>query len=1453
MRITITLLTLFQSVWLFAQTANVTTGCAPLEVKFTPPQGVSTYFWNFQDGGASNLPSPSNIFTTPGTYAVEFRETPTGPIVGTVAVTVYPKPAPGFTAVPESGCIPLTVKFTDTTQLAGDIQILGYSWVFGDGGPGTGPNPTHIYNTVGNFTVSLELTTNYSTCNVTQVFQNRIRTGIKPQVAFTTVPSPAAGCDPPLNVSFTNTTQGGSGTLTYTWNFGNGNTSTLVDPPAQTYTQTGAYTVTLTASDAVGCSASITRPVNIGHPVADFVVPDTICLGDTISMQNTSAIGSYAWNFGPFATPATSQQQNPKVTFTVSGLQTITLVVTTAGNCSSTATKQIFVDEANANFTVAPKYSCSDPTVFALNASSPLASQWSWTFSDSTTSNIKNPVFTWTAPDISGYTHLGLWLDTIRLTVTNPSGCSAEFIRIDSIWRPNARFVPDRQHGCVPLTVVFADSSISNEPIVQWTWLFDDGSAPLVNTNNNPATHTFTTPGDYNVRLVIRNSAGCIDTSYSILIEAGVPIPGDFTADKFAVCPGDTVQFTNLTTDPRVDGWHFSSDSDRQWHCFQEDNPSWVYNSETGSLSVSLTTEYNGCFSTVTKEEFIQVKGPIAQLHYKTTCENTLEFDFTDESHGATQVTWYLGNGDSTLQNTFSYPYAAPGAYTVILKAENPLTGCPVSYDSATVYATNLVAMCEIPDTVCGGEPINLDARKSLGVNAVCFKGYTWYFSWQRPIRTDKDTLEFLVGPSGDQTICLEVEDINGCKDTVKKDIVIYNRYPQIKASDNLICIPGTVSFTDLSSADVPIVSWEWDFGDNSPKSTDQNPTHTYTTPPPNGQFFTVNLIFMDEQGCPGTATININVYKPVSNILTLPQPANICEGQSVAFAATDFTAGGSSLSWKWNFGNGNTATGQGANQIFDTPGQYLVKLVYTEIATGCKDSTTTPVNVQGYPQANFASNVDGQNIICYPQNMELNNTTVAGSQVSVFWNLGNGITQSGNQAFTAFPTPGTYAITLTATTSFGCSDDTTRSFTVVGPLGKFTLDKNEICKGGTVTFTLKDTTSVSTWSWSFGDGTPTVFNQNPVTHQFNFQPPSNVTVVKLILVGEDAACTAPPFQLPVYFSPVKADFEQASTGCAGASIAFNNTSIQADLSSWRFGDGATSLLLNPDHIYAAEGNYMVTLTVTDLPLGCVDSITKTISITGIPDLKLFGATTICPNDTAMIGVESPQLTDATFIWSPANLVVAPKDEAIVKVVPTQTTTFTVKVIDNQGCQDQADVTITIPTAYMGAQNLDTIVGKGSDVTLPVTYNPQYSFTWSPLPGPQGDPPVWMDMDSSRVDTLFATDLFNCTESVFTFKILVAPEKVFAPNAFTPDSDGNNDTFLLLADGEEALVRIVALKVYSRWGQLMYEGAGPLGTTGWDGRSDGKEAPSDVYAWVAEVEFLTGRRVTLKGDLTLLR
>lgn len=1451
MRIVLTLIALLLPVIIFSQSADVNKGCAPLTVAFTPPTGAQTYFWDFKDGGSSNLANPNNIFTTPGIYNVEFRKTPTGPVEATIVITVWPKPDIKISAVSESGCRPLQVQFTDTTKLSGNVQVLNRLWVFGDGGSAANLlNPQHTYSSAGIFTVSVEYSTNYPSCNVTAVFSDKIKVGSKPQTNFVSSPNPPAACNPPLNVTFTNTTFGGSGALAYSWNFGNGNTSTVFNPPAQTYTSAGTYTVQLTATDQFGCSATALNTVKIGSPSVGFSIPDTVCLGAPYMIDNQSDPGFYAWTFGPNATPMSSSANKPTVTFHSAGIQTITLKVTGPGGCVSTKTKTIYVDKANASFSILPLNPCSEPVLFSYKSLSAAANSWKWVFNDGTKSVLQNPTHSWTNPDTSIYTPDGLVLDTVRLTVTNPSGCSIDTMFVDSIWLANARFMPNKQHGCAPLTVIFADSSYSKTPITNWTWYFGDGSAPLIQTNGNDVSHQFTNPGEYNVKLVIRNTNGCIDTSYSIHIEVGAPITGDFTVDKLEVCPGDTVHFKNLTNDPRIDGWHFTSDNSRLFHCYQDANPYWVYDSETGLQDVSLTIDYNGCLQTVTKSDLVKVKGPIAQLHYKTTCDNTLKFDFVNESFDAPNIKWYLGDGDSSLLDTFTHFYLQHGKYQVILMAENPGSGCAVSYDTAYVYPTQLKAAFDLPDTICGGSSYKLNGTASTDVNATCYKGYTWYFTWDRPIRTDQASINYDFGPSGPQKVWLEVEDINGCRDTLGDDIVIYNRDPKFAIDDDTICLPATVKFQDHTTADAPIVTWQWTFGDGG-ASPVANPSHLYNANPTSDPFFTVTLTVTDDKGCISSKKDSISIYAPISNVITIPSPANLCVGDTLKFIATDFTAGGSHLSWDWDFGNGFAGTGQVVKSPYVMPGASIALLNFKEIATGCQGQLSIPVSVQSYPAADF---IFSPGPYCAPKSMIFtDNSTSAFPIASYIWDLGNGMILSGNPAAKTLP-KGPYNLKLTVRTSFGCADTITKSITIGGPLGDFVADKTTICKGDSVTFSLKDTVDVNTYTWNFGDGT-VQDNKNPATHVYDFVPPSGMTVAKLLLQSfnnGDTCSLEPAPTKPINFSLVNAQFNVLNPNiCFGVPLSFLNTSTAADMSEWYFGDGTTSNTNAPTHNYPSDGDYAVTLVVTDQPLGCKDTVSQLISVQALPNIEAIGDT-VCLNDTAMLRVLNP-LSGYSYSWAPVSLVLAPGNTASIKAIPTETTNFIVTVTDQQGCKGIDSALVLVPITYTAASDLDTIVSKGAQVLLPVQYDPNYKFTWTPPPGP-GQPPLVTTKDRSITYMLTVNDIFGCTDKMFTFKIRVIPEKVWAPNVFTPNLDEVNDVFKILSEGEQALVEVKELKIFNRWGQLVFQGAGGnITNVFWDGKYKGEDAPSDVYAWVAVVRFLTGKEQQLSGQLTLLR
>ncbi|MEO1624906.1 MAG: PKD domain-containing protein, partial [Bacteroidota bacterium] len=971
-----------------AQTASVTEGCVPLTVNFTAPSGSSSFFWEFGDGETSTLGSPDKIYTNPGTFTVNFRESAGGPVVGSLTISVYPDPVVSFQVDTTSGCVPLTVAFTDNSTINSNIPV-SYVWVSGDGSSQTTTNGTanYTYGVPGTYTPSLQVVSTLPGCTTPAVFLDEsISISEPPVIGFTTDPNPPLSCEPPLLVNFTNVTPDPSN-LTFEWNFGNGNVFLGEDPPSQTYTTNGNFQVTLRATDANGCVNEFTRTVSVGNPIANFAVPDTVCLNEGVLFQNLSSAGTYSWNFGPNATPATSDSISPLVVFDQPGTYNISLdVVATDGGCMGDTTITIVVDDVDASFSFGPNYSCSAPFDVSFTPNTTVnGATFEWFFGDDSTSTESNPTHTYMDTDPRRFALNGPDTFTVRLVVTNPSGCTAATEQEVVLYQPEAYFIPDRVNGCAPLEVVFADSSESNEMITNWMWFYGDGDSDTFTSSMDPR-HTYQSPGTYEAILVITNSAGCMDTSYVVTIEVGEPVDIDFTADETTVCPGDSVRFVGINNSAGIDidGWHFETDDSRSFHCFQDSAFDYAYFTETGPQDVTLYAEYNGCISSVTKQSVVTVNGPIARIDYEVLCETPFDYVFSDSSSDATSVVWDFGDGSMPgSMSTEMHTYADTGDYLVTLVASNPGTGCPDSRDSVMVFVRDVQASFELDTILCQGQEYMFDATETQGSVADCWRGYTWKFEPElnRPITTQDSMIPFIFMDTGRYTITLIALDINGCRDTSDLRVKVFRSEPLFTVDPETICLPATVNFTNLSTADTTITKYEWDFGDGTTFEGENPPPKTYPVGATMDSVITVTLRITDAAGCGGTYSVDINVYQPESEII--PSDPGICVGDSIRFTATDFTDFGSNLSYNWDFGNSQTSTQQTFTATYPNPGNFTVTLNFEEIATGCRGVTTTNVNVQEFPDADF---VDDRTDDCAPQNITFTDNSTSSSPITDYF-----------------------------------------------------------------------------------------------------------------------------------------------------------------------------------------------------------------------------------------------------------------------------------------------------------------------------------------------------------------------------------------------------------------------------------------------------------------------------------
>lgn len=287
------------------------------------------------------------------------------------------------------------------------VTDLSYTWDYGDGSPlDNAIDGSNTYATAGAYTVSLNDTIYGWTTNCADDTMATI-TAVGAVVADYS--SSTAG----LVATFTNTSTAGVG-ATYVWDFGDGNTSTMMSP-IHTYATDGTYTVCLITMD--GCASDTScQSVTVGCPVPTpgFSFAAT---GATVNFTNGSTAGAgatYLWDLGD---GNTSTATDPTHTYATDGSYTVCLIVSDSCGADSTC-QTVVVTSCNtptAGFTSVENPAGSGTFDFTNTSTTTGAATYSWDFGDGNSASTENPSHTYT----SGGTY------TVVLTVTDSCGTNA--------------------------------------------------------------------------------------------------------------------------------------------------------------------------------------------------------------------------------------------------------------------------------------------------------------------------------------------------------------------------------------------------------------------------------------------------------------------------------------------------------------------------------------------------------------------------------------------------------------------------------------------------------------------------------------------------------------------------------------------------------------------------------------------------------------------------------------------------------------------------------------------------------------------------------------------------------------------------------------------------------------------------------------------------------------------
>jgi gliding motility-associated-like protein len=1457
-------------------TVDKTAGCAPLTVSFKPPVGMTTYYWDFDNGGSSEDSTPNVVFTTPkNPYKVSLRACKTCPILHTIDIQAHPKPT---VTVPSSkGCPPLNVSFNPNISLPPGVSITSLKYIFGDGNSQTKTPPnlfpaSNTYNDPDKtYTVSFELKTSPTSagCDHTVVIPNTVETS---SITFNWLQaSPSAGCTPPLNVNFTHSIQAKKAIVSYEWDFGDGNTSTAM-LPSHTYTQTGNFMVRLTVKDANGCEKTHTTNVIVrNNDMTKIISLDTICVHKNLTLNIDGNAGlSAQWLLGSgniaFSRPVNDYYTTP-------GLKTITVTSFYLGNiCPKTLTKKVMVLDPQIEYTLAPKPLCNRQNTFTLTCTnSQLFSDIQWSLhlirqpGDTAFVRMLGTNFTQTV------THT-IDLDTIpwryhkfllrAVATTKHGGCIIKMQDLFDMDPLIAHVAPTLTSGCKPLRVGFYDRTLlyRMDTLKEWKLIFGDGNEVTRNSFSDTFYHTYTNRGVYDMRMVVKNKYNCIDTTYVTKIEVGDTLTPDFTiTTSGSLCasdPNTTVTLQSTVSPNLVQQTKFWADGHR---CVQWNNMTFKPNNRAGTYPIKMEVADRGCFSSTTKT--ITIKGPVSEFVQNQNCDSPRKVEFINKSQEANSYLWQFGDGSTSTDTNPKHTYVKDSIYNVRLIAYHASNGCPADTYSLPVQIQTPLAKFDKDTYFFCHTDISqmIRARNSKGyIRDNQNTGFIWEFEQGRgPTRTFRDSLDYDVHTRIQDLAFVSVRNFMNCVSSDTAVIFVDELKLNYTIKPDTICNGDTVKYNGIMTSLLPISMQRWKFGDGD-SANKLDTFHLYHFSMKTALFYENTFNAETVKGCKLQTTKTLIVKK--LNLTLEPYSANLClQSSTVPVNISAKVDSAYPSAFRWQKPDNTIQYGKTINYIFSNTGSYNFHIIATDSSNANCIDTLSPATVVVHkkPNLGLTSDKDTFRVLCDPVNIDIgyidSNTTPIITRKWLIIDSTGSTNYNNNLTVSRSLHKGMNKVQLIANTAY-CQDTVVKDYIVRAPSGSMTIDKNDICKGDEITFTVHNLIDVSDYSVDLGDGT-VISNIPIIKHKYAYVPLGGKTVAKGIFLASGYECVGKPFDTTIRIHEVFAKFSidgPADTPICFRAVLIKDSSIGADKYFWNFGDGSTGTMREPGlKTYPNSQKYQVQLAIENLTYGCKDTFKDSVELVALPNSSPTNDT-VCLGDTAKVYQQISQ-KNVKYIWTPTGIHLNNRSDTIFYKRDSSIQYRSIAIDTTTKCIKEAQGLITV-IQPMVKQKLDTIIAPGADVLLPFTPAANYGYTWVPdsflscLDCP--DPTAQYLLKPITYKVIFYDKIKNCFRDSSIYKINIFPDiLVSAPTAFSPNGDGNNDVFYAKGFG---IKKLTAFKIYNRQGTLIFHSISEK--DGWDGNYKGEPQNSDTYFYTIEGEsYIPNKRVFKEGNFMLLR
>ena len=307
--------------------------------------------------------------------------------------------------------------------------------------------------------------------------------------------------------------------------------------------------------------------------------------------------------------------------------------------------------------------------------------------------------------------------------------------------------------------------------------------------------------------------------------------------------------------------------------------------------------------------------------------------------------------------------------------------------------------------------------------------------------------------------------------------------------------------------------------------------------------------------------------------------------------------------SWNWNFGDGSSSTHQFPSHTYTIDGTYTVTLTVTNSGGSNALTRTNYITVGSGVVAPVATFTGSPTSGTVPLTVTFTDSST-NTPTSWNWNFGDGNSSTLQNPSHTYSSTGTYTVSLTAINSAGSNTSTRTNYITVGsgvvaPVAAFTGSPTSGAAPLTVIFTDSSTNTPTSWSWNFGDSSSVNATQRNPIHTYASTGTYTVSLTATNAAGSNTSTR--PSYITVssgVVAPVANFVGTPTSGTAPLAVQFTDNSTSSPTSwNWNFGDGNSSILQNPTHIYTSVGTYTVSLTATNAAGSNTTTVTNYITV----------------------------------------------------------------------------------------------------------------------------------------------------------------------------------------------------------------------------------------------------------------